>query len=80
MNNRNHNQPQQVRLPVTPAPAPAPASTYFNVFIVEEYESNGKAGKRWTKIGAPSAPHATLHVCMPPFVGARYCRESSCFT
>lgn len=24
----------------------------MNVFRVEEYESNDKAGKRWTKIGA----------------------------
>ena len=24
--------------------------TYLNVFTVEEYESNGKTGKRWTKI------------------------------
>jgi hypothetical protein len=28
----------------------------LNVFTVEEYESNGKAGKRWTKIGA-AFPH-----------------------
>jgi hypothetical protein len=56
MNNRNQNQPQQVRIPITPAPSPAPSPTYFNVFTVEEYESNGKAGKRWTKIGA-AFPH-----------------------
>jgi hypothetical protein len=57
MNNRNQNQPQQVRIPTVPAPAPAAlAPTYMNVFTVEEYESNGKAGKRWTKIGA-AFPH-----------------------
>jgi hypothetical protein len=30
--------------------------TYLNVFTVEEFESNGKTGKRWTKIGA-AFPH-----------------------
>jgi hypothetical protein len=30
--------------------------TYFDVFTVEEFESNGKTGKRWTKIGA-AFPH-----------------------
>jgi hypothetical protein len=28
----------------------------LNVFTVEEYESNGKTGKKWTKIGA-AFPH-----------------------
>jgi hypothetical protein len=51
MNNRN--QPQTAR---TTAPAEAPAHTYLSVFTVEEYESNGKTGKRWTKIGA-AFPH-----------------------
>jgi len=51
MNNRN--QPQTAR---ATAPAEAPAHTYLNVFTVEEYESNGKTGKRWTKIGA-AFPH-----------------------
>jgi hypothetical protein len=37
-------------------PGSAPAATHLNVFTVEEYESNGKAGKRWTKIGA-AFPH-----------------------
>jgi hypothetical protein len=32
--------------------AAATAPTYLNVFTVEEYESNGKSGKKWTKIGA----------------------------
>jgi hypothetical protein len=30
--------------------------TYMNVFTVEEFVSNGKTGKRWTKIGA-AFPH-----------------------
>jgi hypothetical protein len=51
MNNRNQNQ---ARLPVEPAPAASP--TYLNVFTVEEYESNGKTAKKWTKIGA-AFPH-----------------------
>jgi hypothetical protein len=51
MNNRNQQQTNR-----TPAPTPASAPTYLNVFTVEEYESNGKTGKRWTKIGA-AFPH-----------------------
>jgi hypothetical protein len=51
MNNRN--QPQTAR---ATAPAEAPAPTYLNVFTVEEYESNDKTGKKWTKIGA-AFPH-----------------------
>jgi hypothetical protein len=51
MNNRNQNQ---ARLPVEPAASPAP--TYLNVFTVEEYERDGKTGKKWTKIGA-AFPH-----------------------
>jgi hypothetical protein len=54
MNNRNQQQTSR-----TPAPAqqslPAPA-TYLNVFTVEEYESNGKTQKKWTRIGA-AFPH-----------------------
>ena len=50
MNNRN----QQTNL--TAAPAAAPSLTYLNVFTVEEYENNGKMGKKWTKIGA-AFPH-----------------------
>jgi len=50
MNNRNQ---QTAR---APAPAEAPAPTYLNVFTVEEYENNGKTGKKWTKIGA-AFPH-----------------------
>ena len=48
MNNRN----QQTGRNAEPAPAPS----YLNVFTVEEYETNGKSGKRWTKIGA-AFPH-----------------------
>jgi hypothetical protein len=38
-------------LQCTPAPAPTPL-TYLNVGTVEEYESNGKKARSWTKIGA----------------------------
>jgi hypothetical protein len=51
MNNRNQ-QPTNRTL----APTPAAAPTYLNVFTVEEYESNGKSQKKWTKIGA-AFPH-----------------------
>jgi hypothetical protein len=37
-------------------PTAPPAATYLNVFTVEEYQSNGKTGKRWTKIGT-AFPH-----------------------
>lgn len=50
MNNRNQ---QTARVP---APAEAPTLTYKNVFTVEGYESNGKAAKKWTRIGA-AFPH-----------------------
>jgi hypothetical protein len=50
MNNRNQ---QTARVP---APAEATAPTYLNVFTVEEYESNGKTAKKWTRIGA-AFPH-----------------------
>jgi len=50
MNNRNQ---QTARVP---APAEATAPTYLNVFTVEEYESNGKPQKKWTRIGA-AFPH-----------------------
>ena len=50
MNNRNQTQ---ARLEPTPAAA---APTYLNVFTVEEYESNGKTQKKWTRIGA-AFPH-----------------------
>ena len=51
MNNRN---PQPTR-PVQQA-LPGSAPTHLNVYTVEEYESNGKTGKRWTKVGA-AFPH-----------------------
>ena len=50
MNNRNQNAAR------VQAPAEAQAPTYLNVFTVEEYESNGKTQKKWTKIGA-AFPH-----------------------
>ena len=50
MNNRNQ---QTARVQ---ASAETPAPTYLNVFTVEEYESNGKTAKKWTRIGA-AFPH-----------------------
>jgi hypothetical protein len=50
MNNRNQ---QTAR---TTAPAESTAPTYLNVFTVEEFESNGKTQKKWTRIGA-AFPH-----------------------
>jgi hypothetical protein len=52
MNNRNQNTARVQ----APAEAPATTLTYLNVFTVEEYENNGKTGKKWTKIGA-AFPH-----------------------
>jgi hypothetical protein len=53
MNNRNQNNR-------SPAPVqqslPGSTPTHLNVFTIEEYESNGKTGKRWTKVGA-AFPH-----------------------
>ena len=46
MNNRNQQTARST------APAEVTAPTYLNVFTVEEYESNGKTQKKWTKIGA----------------------------
>jgi hypothetical protein len=60
MNNRNQQQPNRPAPAAAPVQAQLPALTYFNVFTVEEYESNGKAGKRWTKIGA-AFPHKGRH-------------------
>ena len=57
MNNRNQQQTNRTSAPAAPpVQAQLTTLTYLNVFIVEEYESNGKAGKRWTKIGA-AFPH-----------------------
>jgi hypothetical protein len=50
MNNRNQQTARST------APAEGMAPTCLNVFTVEEYESNGKTGKKWTKIGA-AFPH-----------------------
>ncbi len=51
---------QNQRTPPTPptqlSALPASAPTYLNVLTVEEFESNGKKGKSWTKIGA-AFPH-----------------------
>jgi hypothetical protein len=50
MNNRN--QPTNH----TPAIAAGQSRSYLNVFTVEEYESNGKKARSWTKIGV-AFPH-----------------------
>lgn len=57
MNNRNqnHRSPQPAPTQVSALPS-VPAPTYMNVFTVDEFESNGKKGKSWTKIGA-AFPH-----------------------
>ena len=56
MNNRNQ-QSNRVPAPVQQSLAPqTPTASYLNVFTVKEYESNGKTGKKWTKIGA-AFPH-----------------------
>jgi hypothetical protein len=54
MNNRN--QPTNRAAASVQQSLPASASTYLNVFTVEEYERDGKTQKRWTKIGA-AFPH-----------------------
>jgi hypothetical protein len=58
MNNRNQQQANRTPAPAQQSlPASAPAvATYLNVFTVEEYESNDKTQKRWTRIGA-AFPH-----------------------
>jgi len=48
MNNRNQ-QTNPVPAPVR-QPLPGSAAAHLNVFSVEEYESKGKSGKRWTKV------------------------------
>jgi hypothetical protein len=53
MNNRNQHSANHTQLSLTP---PAAGPTHLNVFTVEEYDNNGKSGKRWTKIGA-AFPH-----------------------
>jgi hypothetical protein len=54
MNNRTQ-QTNRAPAPVQQS-LPSSASTYLNVFTVEEYERDGKTQKRWTKIGA-AFPH-----------------------
>jgi hypothetical protein len=56
MNNRNQNHRAAAPAPTQLSAIPSAAPTYLNVFTVEEFESNGKTGKRWTKIGA-AFPH-----------------------
>ena len=53
MNNRNQTQTTRA---TAPAEATAPTLTYLNVFTVEEFDSNGKTQKKWTRIGA-AFPH-----------------------
>jgi hypothetical protein len=59
MNNRNQqnsNRTSSIQLTPPPSAAPATTLTHLNVFTVEEYETNGKTQKRWTRIGA-AFPH-----------------------
>ena len=56
MNNRNQNQRTPAPAPTQLSTIPSAVPTYLNVFTVEEFESNGKTGKRWSKIGA-AFPH-----------------------
>ena len=56
MNNRNQNQRTPPPPPTQLCALPSSSPTYLNVFTVEEFESNGKKGKSWTKIGA-AFPH-----------------------
>ena len=59
MNNRNQqnsNRTSSIQLTPPPAPAATPTLTHLNVFTVEEYDTNGKTQKRWTRIGT-AFPH-----------------------
>jgi hypothetical protein len=60
MNNRNQqhsNRTSSNQLTPSPAPAPTPSVlTHLDVFTAEEYETNGKPQKRWTRIGT-AFPH-----------------------
>ena len=68
MNNRN----QQPARPVQQSLAP-PATAHLNVFTAEEYQSNGKTGKRWTKVGAAfphkEGPGFSIELCAIPLDG-----------
>jgi hypothetical protein len=52
MNNRNQNQRTPTTAPTQLSAFASTSPTHLNVFTVEEYESNGKTQKRWTRIGA----------------------------
>ena len=70
MNNRNQ-QPNRAPAPVQQA-LPGSAPTHLNVFTVEEYESNGKSGTRWTKVGAfphKEGPGFSIELCAIPLDG-----------
>ena len=56
MNNRNQNQRTSSPAPTQLSTLPSGSPAYLNVFTVEEFESNGKTQKKWTKIGA-AFPH-----------------------
>lgn len=56
MNNRNQQPVRPVQQPLPVQSERSSAATHLNVFTVEEYKSNGKTGKRWTKVGA-AFPH-----------------------
>jgi hypothetical protein len=60
VNNRNQQDSKRtpsIQLTPPPSSAPAPTTpTHLNVFTVEEYETNGKTQKRWTRIGT-AFPH-----------------------
>jgi hypothetical protein len=60
MNTRNPYQRNLVPPPPAAPPTPNPTPTHLNVFTVDEYESNGKTQKRWTRIGA-AFPHKGVH-------------------
>jgi hypothetical protein len=54
--NQNHRNPTPAPAPTQLSALPSASPSYLNVFTVEDFESNGKAGRRWTKIGA-AFPH-----------------------
>jgi hypothetical protein len=68
MNNRNQQPARPIQQPLVP-----PATTHLNVFTVEEYESNSKTGKRWTKVGAAfphkEGPGFSIELCAIPLDG-----------
>jgi hypothetical protein len=68
MNNLNQQLTRPVQQPLAPS-----ATTHLNVFTVEEYESNGTSGKRWTKIGAAfphkEGPGFSIELCAIPLDG-----------